>query len=100
MQRRNFLKLIGAVVLAPSLPISVVKSEWGWFKYKGYRFRKDLLLKYGGVIQLYTTIEINGKWYHNAVWMDKDDWKHTATKNMYLDSMVQGIEKMKRRLAG
>lgn len=102
MKRRSFLKLIGVVVLAPSLPAlgkSLPKPEWGWFRYRGYRFRKDIrMMPFGEVIQLYTRIEINGEWYHNAILIDKEDY--SKYKDECLDSMVHAIERKKRRLAG
>lgn len=93
MKRRNFLKLIGAVVLAPSLPVLAKPAlETGWFMYRGYRFRKDIrMMPYGEVVQIYTEVEIRGERYCNAVLIDLCDYKY---RDMYLDSMIYGIERL------
>lgn len=104
MRRRSFLKLIGAIAIAPALPVSAAVSakpalEAGWFMYRGYKFRKDIrLLPVGEVVQIYTQVEINGEPYHNAILVDKEDYEKSINRNMYLDSMVHGINRMKQKL--
>ncbi len=97
MRRRFFLKLIGVVVIAPSLPVPAkFVLETPWFMYRGHKFRKDVTQKpFGECIQIYTELEIRGKRYCNAVLIDKDDYKY---RDMYLDNMIHGIERMKRKL--
>lgn len=97
MKRRSFLKLIGVVFIAPSLPIPAKASPVSpWFIYKGYKFRKDIrLTPIGEVIQIYTEVEICGERYCNAVWIDKDDYKY---RDMYLDNMIHGLNRTKQKL--
>lgn len=96
MERRSFLKLIGAVVLAPSLPIPTKTLPVSpWFIYKGYEFRKDIVLKpFGECIQLYTEVEIYGERYCKAVLIDEGDYKY---RDMYLDNMIHGINRMRQK---
>ena len=52
MKRREFLKLFGAVVLLPTLPIPA-KQPSNVFIYRGYRFRREVRIFYDGAIHIY-----------------------------------------------
>ena len=85
MYRRQFLQLVGVVVLAPSLP-----EPSPWFIYRGYRFRKDIRR---GCFQLYSEEVIRGEKYRFAYLIDPE--VYDKCRNIYCDSIIVGFERIK-----
>jgi len=97
MKRRTFLKLIGAIAIAPALPIpKQVSVASPWFIYKGHKFRKDIMPQYSYCVQIYTEEEILGQRYCNAILIDKDDYKY---RDMYLDNMICAMHRKRQSVS-
>jgi len=97
MNRRIFLKLVGAAVLAPSLPCDEKQSRHKTFVYRGQEFiathRPEI-----PAIQLYMKAVINGETYCNAFWIEPEHYE--KCRNMYCDVLLKSLERKKRELSG
>ena len=97
MKRRGFLKLCGAVLIAPSIPLtSITKLKDNEFMYRGQKFRGDYIPR-RCLMQIYMSTEINRKWYGKAIWIAPKDYDEL--RDNACDQLISCMERTKRRVA-
>lgn len=92
MNRRNFLKLVGVVLVAPSLPLPAPHLESGEFIYRGYKFVKSTLPQKCNVTQLYLQVGT-----FRIVTLIEPEY-FDKCRNMYCDSQIRRVERYKTRI--